>query len=477
MQCGSRAWLLSYKIARSLSLVVMTYILIYIHIYLSACFFVLYFMMATGRTVYAGELLTKADLQYELMVRQVSYSDDATTPVLLLLLRDEVHRPIDSAVLASMICDVTYIKEHAGELLSILSDFPDYHGFSLKQLKRFKAKLYHFQNRIKDSDVMKVAESERAELNALSGQIGLALARLENSNVKTQAVCTPVSLSESENPISNVNQVETSFDSCVVQPTVGVQSSALPSSSNAAYAKLPHPFGPILEQAKNYSLQTLESTLNFLVFFIQIVDQVKILQYDERSFLKLLYPKVKGVLADLVAKAVTVEGNLGDFHRAILDSYFPDRARISFLNKYYFRVQGPKESLCDYIKQIKLYSRVFMVEYSEEQIVRNIVDGFSAQVRSLCIFESRPTTFEELDTFAARINSTAYSDSLAGKVTDSLRLNNSMSSAAPRNLSSENNAPPRTCYHCHQAGHLVRYCPLKNSAARRFLRSENRSQP
>ena len=94
--------------------------------------------------------------------------------------------------------------------------------------------------------------------------------------------------------------------------------------------------------------------------------------------------------------------------------------RISFLNKYYFRVQGLNESLCDYIKQIKLYSRVFMVEYSEEQIVRNIVDGFSAQVRSLCVFESRPTTFEALDTFAARSNCIAYFDSLASKVPDSL---------------------------------------------------------
>ena len=257
---------------RSLAVCGLHYIyIIHIHIYLSACFFVLYFMMATGRMVYAGELLTKADLQYELMVRQVPYSDDATTPVLLLLLRDEVHRPIDSAVLASMICDVTYIKEQAGELLSILSDFPDYHGFSLKQLKRFKAKLYHFQNRIKDSDVMKVAESERAELNALSGQIGLALARLENSNVKTQAVCTPVSLSESEHPVDNVTQGEISLDSRVAQSTVGVQSSAFSICSNAAYAKLPHPFGPILEQAKHHSVQTLESTLNFLGFFFMLL--------------------------------------------------------------------------------------------------------------------------------------------------------------------------------------------------------------
>ena len=268
---------MSYNIARSLCWSSL-------HRYLSACFFVSYSMMATVRTVYAGELLTKADLQYELMVRQVQYSDEATTPVLLLLLRDAVHRPIDSTVLASITCDTIYIKEQAGELLAILSDFSDTHGLSVKQVKRFKAKLYHFQNRIQDSDVMKVSETDRKELDTLSSQISLALTSLEHSNVKTQGVCTPVSLPGSEHPVDNVTQAGLSLDSRVVQSTVGVQSSAFSICSNAAYAKLPHPFGPILEQAKHHSVQTLESILNFLVFFIHIIDQVIILQFDERCF-------------------------------------------------------------------------------------------------------------------------------------------------------------------------------------------------
>ena len=340
---------------RSLSVLVFNiYLSISLHKYLIVCFCVSYFMMATVRAVYAGELLTKADLQYELTVRQVQYTAEATTPVLLLLLRDAVHRPVESTFLASLPCDAVYIKEQAGELLAILSDFTDISGLSSKQVKRFKAKLYHFQNRIQDSEVMKVAETDRKELETLSSQISLALTTLENSNVKAQAVSTPAGLLGSERPVDSVAQAEISLDSQVGQSLGGGQSSAFSICGNAAYAKLPHPFGPILEQAKNHSVQTLESTLNFLVFFIHIIDQVKILQFDERCFLKLLYPKVKGVLADLVAKAVATEGNLRDFHRAILDSYFPDRARISFLNKYYFRVQGLNESLCDYCILSKL---------------------------------------------------------------------------------------------------------------------------
>ena len=86
--------------------------------YLTVCFFISYPMMATVRTVYAVELLTRADLQYELMVRQGQSSDEATTSVLLLVPREADHRPVDTSVLASITWDATYIKEQAGELLS-----------------------------------------------------------------------------------------------------------------------------------------------------------------------------------------------------------------------------------------------------------------------------------------------------------------------------------------------------------------------
>ena len=88
-------------------------------------------MMATVRAVYAGELLTKADLQYELTVRQVQYTAEATTTVLLLLVREAGHRPVESKVLPSLACVAIYIKDQAGEFFAIFFKFSDIHESSL----------------------------------------------------------------------------------------------------------------------------------------------------------------------------------------------------------------------------------------------------------------------------------------------------------------------------------------------------------
>ena len=104
---------------RSLAVLVFNiYLSISLHKYLTVCFCVSYFMMATVRAVYAVELLTKADLHF---------SAEATTTVLLLLVREAGHRPAESKVLPGLTCEAIYSKEQAGELFAILSKFSDIH--------------------------------------------------------------------------------------------------------------------------------------------------------------------------------------------------------------------------------------------------------------------------------------------------------------------------------------------------------------
>ena len=272
------------------------------------------------------------------------------------------------------------------------------------------------------------------------------------------------------------------FEPVVAQPPSSTLTAHMPvlplRSSNNIFAKLLHPLAQLLNQVAKYNVSSLDSTLVFLLFLNTLAIQVRTLALEVRPMLALLFSKLVQPLADVVGLAIQNGYDLDRLHDHVLRSYVPERARVTVMQRHYYRVQRVNEPLIEYIREIKMYSRVLPATSVEKEVVDNILSGLTPSVRSCLNFESRPNNFEKLNALCIRVSSTHFADSV--------RINSGQRSAPPRpsNLGAmvEGNVQSSTqrniiCYHCCAPGHVIRNCPNRNRSSPPAGAGQEMNQP
>ena len=424
--------------------------------------------MARERLPVYADLLLKEDLCYELQVRGVPFTN---LPVydLLSLYRQNEKLPVLAENVQVFLGDgLTSLErkvEQVSELIAALAEGVP----SEKQVRRCRAKLNQACNRVQDAihcgkfsgDQLKQSQDWFATLCSLSvpGEASSSELCHDQQNIPEDEGKEIPSVV----PVTAAAPVEVRYS-----PVIQAVSQPLGTfNSNNSYAKLPHPLAQLLNQAGKYNVSSLENTLAFLLFLDTVASHVRILALDVRPILASLFSKLAQPLADLVGSGLLSGYDIDRLHDHVLRGYVPERARVTLMERNYYRVQRVNEPLNEYVREIKTYARILRVTSVEKEVVDNILSGLSPGVRSALNFELRPVNFAELDALCIRVTATLYADTVRGSL-------NQMSKA-PRtpNVAASMEEPVQSrssrgviCYRCRAPGHVVRNCPGRGRPSR-----------
>jgi len=173
------------------------------------------------------------------------------------------------------------------------------------------------------------------------------------------------------------------------------------------FRKLCHPLSSLLKELPTVDGNDAEALCEFLSKVIQIskVGQVKV------PFLyELLYPYCRGILLESLRQALTNRESFDLFHARLLQRFIPRRQLDQLRFEMYERLQEEGELLDVYVNAIKNAALVLRINDSEAELVARIVERFTSNQRNRLIFQSRPSTFEQLEQLAAEDRNISFVD-------------------------------------------------------------------
>lgn len=281
-----------------------------------------------------------------------------------------------------------------------------------------------------------------------------------NKEMKSNASPTPETKTESA--------AETKTECApVLQLPVSVSTDSLPSQpipvctgpmASVSYYKLPNPLTPLLQALPTVDGLEIDALLDFLraLFRMREIPGV-----DDKSLLGLLIPYCRAPLSNVLNSVLSQRGSFEDFHRETLDTFAcGGRMREDLKMRMFFKSQGTHEDLAAYVSDRRSASRILRVGLSEGEVVRNILDGITPEVRSRLVFFSKPTTFAGLDRMIVEARNM--------QLIDQHREGRALvpNFPPPRPVVGHIEGPPEflqrrpppVCHRCGQRGHIRRFC-------------------
>lgn len=144
-------------------------------------------------------------------------------------------------------------------------------------------------------------------------------------------------------------------------------------------------------------------------------------------------------------------------HKKLLSYFVPIGLRESLRDNLVTRPQQVNEPLNCYILDVKENAKLLNCKYSEEELVELITIRINPETRSKLVFNTMPSTFEELDRMCIHAQNVAYENG---------RRLNQRPPYKPNNQSNNVNSGPK-CFNCGRQGHLAGNCfrnnPNKNT--------------
>lgn len=221
-----------------------------------------------------------------------------------------------------------------------------------------------------------------------------------------------------------------------------------------------NPVAEILKDAVMFHVEDPIVIFQFFQIMVRIILVEPLVKFSDCDLYDFLMSVSVRVLRDSLLMAKRLAWPIRYFHTYIFDKYVPRLVYQSWLTEHYYRVQGPSESLSDFIEAKRFFAAVLLVPDDEAGVVDNIVQGLNLQTRSRLVFAKRPSTFRELFDLAASVSHYALIDTLAPPV-----LTPSQSSASPSSdrLPENRARRPVTCFFCKRPGHIARDCSQRPS--------------
>lgn len=385
-----------------------------------------------AREVIGVSELRKEELLYELSIRGADTSGSASE--LARRVREVVDRPVVPPNLeGGQVSDaVSSIKCALGELQSIVSFF-EVSEPSRSQINRVRARIIHYIGRAQDLFTVNPSDTKCKELGE---QFNDLLVRTQGM-LKLGGEATVGELSK-----PTLGQV--ACEAPVIPPIKGID----------MFAKLPNPLEGLLRDAGTLSLDSIDQVVSTLNFLSKLQDKGEFFGLTDNHFYQLLSPIVSGRLEQLLKDAMRHDLSVSAFRELICRNYLSPRVRHEAIGREYLEVQHDNEPLEKYVQRVKDSARNLCLNYSEAEVVENILQGMRPSDRSRALFCERPQNFGQLEQLINRVQDLAYADQQRG------RCNSSQQQVqANCNLARQAGSTEVKCFKCKRNGHTVRNCP------------------
>lgn len=444
--------------------------------------------------------LRTEELTYEMQIRGYNVPAMEDIPEFLTHWDDIVHSPVD--VSRGVHDPVSMLNQLHVKLVELDDIFSDLNSFEVglpNTLLRVTSRVNHLSNLVQDVLSWQLIAPLRRDFllvaSRLTGfQIQLAnlSARPASGSIPTlrEATSVPRSLSSTVTPVPDgVNTLVGErplsvpvLERAVAGSTVPISSvpplvpGNRPSVSNVhsgdygprfeqsfplyKSVQRENPIEEILRSAGEYHVEDPSLILGFFQVMVRLIQCLSLVSFGDNDLYNMLASVSVRALRACVLSAKEQAWPIRRFHSYIFDKYVPQFVLQRWLSEYYYRVQGPTESLSDYIEAKKFFASVLLVADDESRVVLSIVQGLNAYTRSRIVFATQPRAFTELYDLAAQVSTYALVDSFSHQA---FPPPVGHSPTTPQ----ENRARrPVTCYSCRRPGHVARDCPRRAPQSR-----------
>uniref|UniRef100_A0A1B6L3L9 CCHC-type domain-containing protein n=1 Tax=Graphocephala atropunctata TaxID=36148 RepID=A0A1B6L3L9_9HEMI len=366
---------------------------------------------------------------------------------------------------------------------------------------KIKAKLSHIQLRISNLSKCKLEPTYLTELENLSQKLTLItnefqahkikFSEEELTNFEEELNQSFIEEEEQNNKLENFLPTDGKITSTpintptLVQPQVEVVHENVNLGRPIYHSPTQHPgnqtctpeYSPIFNKLANPIEKLLNKfvicdglVVNMLLLFLRNLLELRTqTNLTATQIYEILPSFTAAPLLNKVLQCKTACYSLDQLHNQIISTFLPITLREKLKQDLVIRPQKPQEPLSIYINEVKINSQILQTGMTESEVVVFIKNGLSPEVRNKLIFETNPTSFQDLDQLCINANNIQYNDFLRNQLYPERSTYQSHPQAGNSRFKTEiptNNfnfpqhrqPSEKICFNCNRKGHIAKHC-------------------
>lgn len=227
-----------------------------------------------------------------------------------------------------------------------------------------------------------------------------------------------------------------------------------PLVSDFLYGKLNYPAEKLLgtlPHTDGFDIEKLIKLLKVALSLCRMYPDIK------RNIISVLLPYAQGSLNSCLLK----HSVFSDFHREVLQNFIPSKRHNTLEQELLYRPQGQRESLHQFVHDIKEVAQVLLINKNEKEITELILEALSPEVRNCLVFASKPQNFDDLDGLCAQVNNTLF-------IYRERQVQETREIRSEREFRPFRSTP--VCHRCGQRGHISPQCRNSTPSSANFNR-------